>query len=286
MISREEKTKTNLVGVVPIAGQPDVLGLTVPDYCANIGKNYTAIERSIIECAYAGCSSIWVVANDDMIPLVKQIVGDYIVNPESYRSRGHVHHQNDHMKYISVFYTQIHHRDRDRRDSLGWSALHGCLTAFKSSSRISSWLAPKKYYISFPYGVYDPRLIKSSKKEIMCTKENFFVSYEGLTVCSGLPLGFTIFPEDWKKIRSTLKQNCTGGSLSQPLHERWSSKDFSLDKIFKHDMINTGKKIKIKNFSEISTWQNYLTALSFLICKDEQSPIIKGLRYEGIYSGK
>jgi hypothetical protein len=51
-------------------------------------------------------------------------------------------------------------------------------------------------------------------------------------------------------------------------------------------MINTGKKIKIENFSEISTWQNYLTALSFLISKDEQSPIVKGLRYEGIYSGK
>ena len=174
MFSKEENTKTNLVGVIPLSGREDVLGLPWPDYCAPIGESYLAIERSVIECAYAGCTSIWIVCNDTVAPVIKKIIGDYIINPDSYRSLGHVKYSKDHLEYISVFYVPIHPKDRDRRDSLGWSVLHGCLTAFTTSGRISSWLAPKKYYVSFPCGVYDPVWAKSNRAKITSNSTNFF----------------------------------------------------------------------------------------------------------------
>ena len=71
----------HLAGVVPIAGPP--MGLNFPwhDCCMPIAQNYLAIERAVVECAYAGCETIWIVCNDDVHPLVRHRLGEYINDP-------------------------------------------------------------------------------------------------------------------------------------------------------------------------------------------------------------
>lgn len=283
MKTPREKKKTNTVGVIPVSGWSDRLGFIWPDCCSPVGLSYMAIERSILECAYAGCSSIWVVCNDASAPLIKEKIGDYIIAPHCYESRPYVKYFKEHIKHVPVFYVPVHPKDRDRRDSLGWSVLHGCLSAFLVSSQISSWIAPRKYYVSFPYGLYDPLIVRDHVKEINSEK-NFFLSFGDLTVRDNLYLGFTISPDEWKQLRYDLKISCTGGDKSIPYYKRWSSRYFTLDKIFKNDNIVVDKKREIKKYHDLSSWDSlekfYKSSLSLEKPADR---IIGPFYYKGIY---
>ena len=57
----------HLAGVVPVAGLHSDFGFPWPDCMQPIAKNYLAIERAIVECAYAGCETIWVVCNESRV---------------------------------------------------------------------------------------------------------------------------------------------------------------------------------------------------------------------------
>jgi hypothetical protein len=46
-----------------------------------IAQDYTMIEAAVVECAFAGCDTIWIVCNDDISPLVRYRVGDFIQDP-------------------------------------------------------------------------------------------------------------------------------------------------------------------------------------------------------------
>ena len=68
----------HLAGIIPVAGQPLDFNFDWSDCLMPLAPNYTAVERSVIECAYAGCETIWLVCNNDIAPLVRLQVGDYI----------------------------------------------------------------------------------------------------------------------------------------------------------------------------------------------------------------
>jgi UTP-glucose-1-phosphate uridylyltransferase len=46
-----------------------------------IQNDFTLIQKSVFECAMAGCSTIWIVANDDLAPLVKKHIGEWVYDP-------------------------------------------------------------------------------------------------------------------------------------------------------------------------------------------------------------
>ena len=71
----------HLAGIIPVAGQPLDFNFPWHDCLQPIGKNYLAIERSALECAFAGCDTIWIACNDDMQPLIKSRIGDYVQDP-------------------------------------------------------------------------------------------------------------------------------------------------------------------------------------------------------------
>ena len=50
----------HLAGIIPVAGQPLDFDLPWHDSCAPIAPDYLAVERAIVECAYAGCETIWI----------------------------------------------------------------------------------------------------------------------------------------------------------------------------------------------------------------------------------
>ena len=41
-----------------------------------------------------------------------------------------------------------------------------------------------------------------------------------------------------------------------PIEQRWSSKNFTLDKIFNHDNIDIEKKINIENYCNLDSWES------------------------------
>ena len=245
----------SLVGIIPISGRPDKLELPWNDCLQPLGPGVLAIERSIYECAAVGCSSIWVICGDDTAPLIKKRIGDYVLDPIIYDTWKFKRVPNLSKKYIPIFYTPILQKDKNRRDSLGWSVLHGALTAFIVSSKISKWVSPTSYFVSFPYGIYNPRTMKSSRKELRAGKK-IYASFAGKTVRDNLYLPFSFTPQDWLKLKRQLRGNNTGGNKNLPLHERWSAKNFTLDKIFKHDTIVIDKEINIQEYYNLDSWDS------------------------------
>ena len=244
----------HLAGVVPVAGQSLDFNFPWHDSMQPIAKDYLAVERAVVECAYAGCETIWIVCNDDMQPLIKHRLGDYIEDPYYLDKSSFVKYPSEHRRQIPIFYTPIHPKDRDRRDSLGWSALHGALTAFIMGDKISRWLIPSRYYISFPYGVYPPWVVSKHRKRIS-SKQPFFVSCEGKTVKDGEYLACTMDAEEYKKYVSSVKELCTGGNKGISTSERWSSRFFGIDKIFKSATIEKDSKLEIPWYYRIDSWQ-------------------------------
>ncbi len=243
----------NLAGIIPLSGWQSSFDFPWPDYLQPLREGFLAVERSVYECAHAGCDSIWIVCGDDIAPLVKQRVGDYVMSPRYFEEKNFVKNKQYHEKWIPVFYTPVSQKDRDRRDSLGWSALHGALMAFQISDKMSQWVLPTKYFVSFPFGVYHSDIVRAHRDAIRGPK-SFFLSYENKTVRDGMHLSFTFFPEDWPKFKHHVKNQCTGGDRSLPASERWSSRHFSLDKIFDVSVISVDKKVEVPEYYSLNSW--------------------------------
>ena len=126
----------HLAGIVPVQAQEVLLNMPWHPSLMPIDDGYSLIHRSIVECAYAGCETVWVVCNDDIAPLIKLQVGDYIQDP-LYYYRGKSPKPLAEQKMIPIFYVPIHPNDRSRRDSLGWAALHGAYTSYLISKQLS-----------------------------------------------------------------------------------------------------------------------------------------------------
>lgn len=245
----------NLVGIIPLSGWQNSFDFPWPDYMQPLREGFLAVERSVHECALAGCDSIWIVCNDDFAPLVKKRIGDYVMSPRYFEEKNFVKRKDYHQKWLPIYYTPISTKDRDKRDSLGWSILHGSLTSFLISDKMSRWVAPTKYYVSFPYGIYHTGEVKKYRALIR-GPESFYFSHNTQTVRENKYLGFTFFPEDWPKFKWNIKNQCTGGDKKIPLQERWSSRHFSLDKIFKLDIIEVQNKVEIDNYYSLESWES------------------------------
>ena len=247
----------NVAGIIPISGWKSSFDLPWPDYLQPIREGYLAAERAVYECAIAGCDSIWIVCSDDVAPLLKTRIGDYILDPKYFKQKDFVKRKDYHEKWIPIFYTPISMKDRDRRDSLGWSILHGALTSFVISNKMSRWVSPTKYFVSFPYGIYNPDILKNHLDTIR-GPESFYLSHEGETVKDNKYLAFTFFPEDWSKIKWHVKNACTGGNKKIPAQERWSSKDFTLDKIFDIDVLSLDNVVEVEEYYSLDKWDSLL----------------------------
>lgn len=254
MDSHPKDSAVNPVGIIPLAGREDVLGLPLPDYMQPVGDGITALERSVYECAHVGCKTIWVICNDDTLPIVKKRLGDYVMDPIIYDSWHFKRIPNASKEYIPIFYTPVLQKDRNRKDTLGWSILHGALTAFIVSKKISRWVAPSSYFVSFPFGVGHPKQLKQARTDIRSGKK-VYASFEGKTVRDGLYLPFNFTPEDWLLFRRQINENNTGGNKNIPLEERWSAKNFTLDKIFYHDKIDIDKKVEVQQYYSLDSWE-------------------------------
>lgn len=276
-----DTTYFTLAGIIPVAGEKLDFGFPWHDSLMPIGKDYLAVERSVYECAMAGCESIWIVCHREMQPLIRHRIGDWIVDPvwtaANRRKFSFFGGGKQHEKTIPIFYVPIHPKDRDKRDCLAWSVIYGSMRAFSVSKIISKWTVPDKYYVSFPYGVHSVRSIRKHRKAISDQKKKFYISHKGKTVKDGEYLSFTFDVEDWKNFRRIIRSEGTGiyepGSYFDdeektlkgnklPPEERYSARHFPLEKVF-GQLDTTGHTImETDRYFNIGSWENYCTYMA------------------------
>lgn len=267
------KVVQHLAGIVPIGGQPLDFNMPWHDSLMPIAPDYLAIERAVFQCALAGCETIWIVGYLGTQPLVRKRVGDIIVDPNSVIA---VPTAFKRVREISIYYVPIHPKDRSIRDCLGWSVLYGADSAFRISRFISKWIAPEKFFCSFPYGIA-PNEGAHNNRSLISSKENVLFSYVGKTVKDNLHLPFTFDAADYIRCRDIVKHK---------LAEDWqdkSAKHYDLATVFKGLDTSSSVMIDLPWFHDISSWNGYTRYLASNESKTLAKPktLFKGnKRYE------
>ena len=255
----------HLAGIIPVHKKDFTFNFEWPDCMIPVASNLTAIERSIMECAWAGCETIWIMCNDDISPIIRHRIGEMIQDPVWLRKLDTYPKMT--RKPIPIFYVPIHPKHRDKMDCFGWSIIYGALTIFKITIKMSKWLVPGRYYVSFPYSVYDPKIVREYRKKIS-SPEGFYLSFNGKTIKDGEQLGFTFDKNDFIKYRRVIRKEGTGmyisaedGSIPRdrlPPEQRYSGRYFTLEKVFGGADLNNSKIIEVPWYYKIDNWDNYV----------------------------
>ena len=264
-------SRLHLAGIIPIANLKTDFDLLIPEVLLPIAAGFSAIQKSVFECAMAGCNTIWIVANDDLAPVVRDTIGDWVYDPVYYHSPAK--YSSEQRKEIPIYYVPIHPKDRDRRDSYGWSVLYGIHCAWRVAHNISQWITPDKYYISFPLSAFDVYQVRTWRREISDPKKNFFFTHNQSYIKNNLPISFTMTGEDFKLCRRTVNQKTTREYLppspgqqypSQklPLQDRWSARYFNLEDVFEAIDETNAHKVELDWYDDISSWDGYRNFLS------------------------
>jgi len=255
----------HLAGIIPVAGQPLNFNMPWHDCLMPISCDYLAIERAVVECAYAGCETIWIVCNDDMQPLIRYRLGEYVQDPV-WVLRPFTYNKGEHKKPIPIYYVPVHPKDRNKRDCLSWSVLYGATTAKRVSSALSKWTMTKQYYVSFPYGVYEPNILRDHRKDISSPRP-FFLSYNNKNITHGEYLGFTFNNEVCGELLQQVRQKSTGlyrdldRKEKLSIDERFSYRFFSLKDVFGDLNLDTSKACELPSYHNIDNWQGYCSYL-------------------------
>ena len=271
MDSKKSKNYFHLAGIIPVAGQKLDFNLPWHDCCMPISANYLAIERAVVECAYAGCETIWVVCHNDMQPLIRHRLGDYINDPV-WVSRIKDTRPSESKKQIPIFYVPVHPKDRDRRDCLSWSILYGAQSSYSVGLQISKWITPDRYYVAFPYGVYPVEPLREHRDTIS-SKKGFCVTYDDKTIKDGEYLGFTFNSEEFLQLRRRLRNKATGlftSELSEDgmprkkysAERRYSARFFTLNEVFGALELEDKHLIEIPWYHNVDNWDGYCEFLA------------------------
>ena len=256
----------HLAGIIPVAQLVTDHESITPDVLTLLEPRFTAIQKAVMACAMAGCKTIWIVANNDLAPIVKQAVGEWVHDPVYYKREFTKFYSNV-RKEVPIYYVPIHPKDLDRRDSYGWSVLHGIYSSWFVSYKISRWILPEKYFIAFPMSVYDYRILRELRPQIQDANKNFTLTYDNKTVLDGLPISFTMKGEDYLECRRNINKTTTREYLppslgqlpteKRPLNERWSARFFDLPTVFQKLNLTKALTHEIDWFYDITSWDQY-----------------------------
>ena len=265
-LGKLNKNSFHLAGVVPIAGSTTEFNIPGHGVLMPISPDLNLIQRSVLECAYAGCESIWIVCNDDIAPIVKHSVGDSVYDPVSLEAGSYIQYPDKSYLSIPIYYVPIHPKHRDKIDCYAWSVLHGANVAYWVCRRLGRWTIPDKYYVSFPCSVYDPAEIKNFRT-VLPSKKSFYFSYKGKTVCDGMPLGFSFDASEWKRARTVIKSNSRLYSPPSdpdmmpserlPPEERYKSRNFNLEDVFGGAETSDAELKELSWIYDLTFWSEY-----------------------------
>ena len=248
--------------VIPVAGMKVEFGMEWDSSLIPVGPGYTALEASVYECLHAGCTSIWIVVNDDVAPLLRHRLGEYATDIDSINRGTFVTYGSGKHLEVPIYYVPIHPKHRDKVDNYAWSVIWGCNVAYWIQTMFSRWVRPDQYYISFPMGMMDPKEVLKHRS-LLRKNTPFYFSYDGKTVKDGLPLSFVINPEEWRRAKHTITTNSSvwkapdEGMPTEKLlpEERLISLSYGLEDVFGGGP--AGTKQEMNSFYDLTTWEGY-----------------------------
>jgi hypothetical protein len=198
----------NLAGIIPIAGYENEYGTVLPDYLNPLAPGYFPVQKSVMECAFAGCDTIWVICNHDYMSLVKKYIGDSVLDPITYEkfyfTKGGKKVQK--RKTIPIMYISMHHKYLNNC-SIPFSVVYGAYMVKKTTNKISKWVKADRYFTSFMNQQYDINHLYDVRKHIR-SYNPFLVSHNTKTVVDGITSAFTFDNNDlydilkWSKIKN------------------------------------------------------------------------------------
>jgi|TARA_R110000824_G_scaffold57604_1_gene156567 hypothetical protein len=203
------------------------------------------------------------VCDDAMIPLVRHIVGDWVADPV-WQHRPHSPSPFTESREIPIFYVPLHPDDIDRRDSMAWGILYGALCADRVARQLSKWVVPSRYFVSFPYSVYNFMELRKERKQLS-SRTPFCISYRGKTFLDGEHLAFTFDGAQLKALVKNFKQQNTNmfkGTTKLPRDERYSGRFYSLSETFKIIEIEDFLKKEAEFYYKIEDWKGYCNYIS------------------------
>jgi len=266
----------HLAGIVPVAGQPLDFNFPWHDCLQPIAPDYLAVEHAVVECAMAGCRTIWVVCNDDMQPLIRYRLGDYVYDYAPLKKASFRKVPSLYYREVPIFYVPIHPNDRDKRDCLTWSLIHGAWVADSITRSMSRWVTPQKFFVSWPHGINHALDIYKFRKRLTTGNKVIF-TYGGKTAADGEFLPFTFTLEDVKRWKNTIRKKGTGkyemdysedakpapyNFKLRPINERYSARFFNLEDIIEFEDITEEDMAELPWHYNISSWEGYCEYIS------------------------
>lgn len=258
-----------MVGIVPVHnhGIKDYLFPLHPSLIP-VSEELTAIERSVLECAWAGCKMIFVVINDDVSQILRKRIGVVLRDPVDVAKNYFFNDPSVEMYYnkikdIGVFYVPINPRDQRARGSYAWSAVYGALVASKTLKNVAYYYKPDRYYFSFPFGVTGFGGLYRHRENFR-NGQNIYFSHEGKTVKDNLPLSLTVNEEDLEILRTYIyrgeywKDGISGISNKENIQNLRLAKFYTLGQVFSKLDFSNSKEVDVPFFHDISTWQGYV----------------------------
>jgi len=261
-------SKLNMPAIIPVAGMSADFGLEWDASLVSVGPNYTALEAAVYECLHAGITSIWIVANDDVAPLLRYRLGEYATDIDSIQRGTFVKFGHTKHLEVPIYYVPIHPKHRDKVDNYAWSVIYGANVAYWIHTMFSRWTQPDRYYISFPMGMMDPKEVLEHRS-ILRKGAPFYFSYNGKTVKDGLPLSFVIDPDEWRRAKRIITTNASyykappeGEMPSErlPKEERYISLGYGLEDVF--GGATDGTTQEMKSFYDLTSWAGYVKFIS------------------------
>lgn len=279
----------HLAGIVPVAGQPLDYQLPWHDCLQPISQNFLAVERAVLECATAGCETIWIVCPPKMQPLIKHRIGEMVEDPV-WVGRKFDYFPSESKKAIPIYYVETHPKDQNKKDSLVWSIIYGAKVATKVCCQLSKWLQPDKFYVAFSYGVFPSQHVRKFREEISRPGNFLLLTPEGNSVVDDEYIGFAFDAKDVTKYSQTFLRKATGmfepnGPLREgkypinklPASKQYSGRYFSLSDIF--GTIEPDFSVEMPWYYNISSWEGYCKYIGSEDQKNMNRPKSDMLRY-------
>ena len=264
----------HLAGIIPVSSIKLDYNLPYHPCMLPIEEDFLLIHRSIMECAWAGCETIWIVMDPDITPIFRKVIGDYVYDPINYY-RAHDVDKIAKRTMIPIYFTTVDIRNRGKRDCYGWSIIEGAYMAYRVSNQLSKWIIPDRYYVSFPWAVYPPEIVREHRKLISSTNNpNFMITNENQGVKGNKYLGFTFDQEDFINCRASVRERGTGryapgGKKNEdgiprellPVEERWSARHFEISEVFS-ELPDDAHCIELEYYYDVTSWGGYRNFMS------------------------
>ena len=256
-----EKIKTvrnviGKVGIVPVVAPSAGYDLDWDDTLVPVAPNYYAIEHAVLRCAYAGCTSIWIVANDDTTPLIRHRIGDFIQDPVYLRRMAKMR-PSWQRRDVPVQYVPMPPEHETKDDCLAWTCLYGAFTAYWVSIQISKWVTPKRFYVSFPLSMQDADFMRPHRKEVIDAK-NIVLTHNNKSILTGDPIDFTFTDDQMTEGVNKFKEVAESFVFIEPEEEREHFKEnFTLEKVFEPLIYEDHTSYELPWRYDMYSWDGY-----------------------------